>query len=142
VQIKEATEKRILPFLDRHSKEKKMQLNLPGPILLDVSILFTAIASSIGFTIADKRPHLYAALANGCFVCLAGYSLNSLGVPTWAAVPTLIPLDMLLLWYVMRTPRKMAIAYGSGWCFYLAFHVALSAFLRFDYLIPAWRLHV
>jgi hypothetical protein len=119
-----------------------MMLNsLPTPILLDISILFTALAWALGFYVADRRAHVFASLAIGCFVCLIGYSVVSLNTPGWAVVPTLLPLDLLLLWYVLRKPRKMAIAYISTWACYLVFHIALSALLRYDSLIPAWRLH-
>jgi hypothetical protein len=52
-----------------------------------------------------------------------------------------IPLDLLLLWYVLRTVRKMIVAYVAIWAIYIVFHVLLSKLLHFDSLIPAWRLH-
>jgi hypothetical protein len=114
---------------------------LPAPILLDIAILFTALSWGLGFYIADKRLYVFASLAIGCFVCLVGYSVVSLNAPGWAVLPSLIPLDLLLLWYVLRKPRKMAVAYLSTWAIYTAFHIALSAGLRYDSLIPAWKLH-
>lgn len=114
---------------------------LPAVVQLDISIFFTALAWALGFYVADRRPYVFSSLAIGCFVCLAGYSLVSLNVPAWAAVPALIPLDLLLSWYVLRKPRKIAIAYLSTWVIYIAFHVGLSSLLRYDSLIPAWRLH-
>jgi hypothetical protein len=50
-------------------------------------------------------------------------------------------LDILLLWYVLRKPRKMAIAYVLIWAIYIVIHIFLSALLHYDSLIPAWRLH-
>ncbi len=35
----------------------------------------------------------------------------------------------------------MAIAYVSTWAIYIVLHVVLSSLLRYDSLIPAWRLH-
>lgn len=84
---------------------------------------------------------LRAPLAIGCFVCLFGYSVESLGAPDWAVVAAPVPLDILLLWYVLKTPRKMAVAYVLIWAIYIVIHVFLSAILHFDSLIPAWRLH-
>jgi hypothetical protein len=52
-----------------------------------------------------------SSLAIGCFVCLFGYSVESVGAPPWAVVAAPVPLDILLLWYVLRKPRKMAVAY-------------------------------
>jgi hypothetical protein len=114
---------------------------LPGPIQLDIAILATAIAWSLGFFIADRRAHLFASLAIGCFVVLIGYSVASLGAPPWLVIAVPTACDFLLLWYVMRTRRKMAIAYVSTWIIYVALHVLLSAGLRYDYLIPPWHLH-
>ncbi len=81
---------------------------LPTPILLDIAILLTALCWSLGFFIADRKIHLFASLAIGCFVCLFGYSVESLGAPTWAVVAAPVPLDILLLWYILRKPREMA----------------------------------
>ncbi|HWZ97879.1 MAG TPA: hypothetical protein VN025_08975 [Candidatus Dormibacteraeota bacterium] len=115
--------------------------SLPPPVLLDVAILFTALSWGIGFYIVDKRAHIFASLAIGCFVCLLGYSVASLGAPVWAIVAAPIPVDILLLWYVLRTPRKMAIAYPMIWAIYIVFHILLSALLRYDSLIPGWKFH-
>jgi hypothetical protein len=114
---------------------------LPAPVLLDIAILFTTLAWGLGFYIADKRIYIFASLAIGCFVCLLGYSVASLGAPVWAVVAAPIPLDVLLLWYVLRKPRKMAVAYVSTWAIYLVIHILLSRFIGYDSLIPAWRLH-
>src|SRR5260370_27042695 len=114
---------------------------LPTPILLDIAIIFTALSWGIGLYLVDRRVHIFASLAIGCFVCLFGYSVASLGVPVWAVVAAPVPLDLLLLWYVLRTPRKMAVAYVSIWANYVVIHMLLSASLRYDSLIPAWRLH-
>lgn len=115
--------------------------SLPGPIQLDVAIVATALAWGLGFLIADRRVHLFSALAIGCFVVLIGYSVASLGAPPWLVIAAPTAMDFLLLWYVMRTPRKMVVAYASTWVIYLGLHVALSSLLRYDYLIPAWHLH-
>ncbi|HEY0795075.1 MAG TPA: hypothetical protein VGD64_04770 [Acidisarcina sp.] len=115
--------------------------NLPGAILLDIAILFTALAWGLGFYIADRRVHLFASLAIGCFVCQVGYSVASLGAPAWLIVGVDIPLDILLLWYVMRERKKMLIAYPSIWAIYIVFHVVLSRFFQYDSLIPGWKLH-
>lgn len=114
---------------------------LPAPILLDIAILFTALSWGVGLYLVDKRVHMFASLAIGCFVCLSGYSVESLGAPIWAVVAAPVPLDLLLLWYVLRKPRKMATAYLLIWAIYVVVHILLSAFLRYDSLIPAWRLH-
>jgi hypothetical protein len=114
---------------------------LPTPILLDIAILFTALSWGLGFFIADRKVYLFASLAIGCFVCLFGYSVESVGAPPWAVVAAPVPLDILLLWYVLRKPRKMAIAYVSTWAIYIVLHILLSLLLRYDSLIPAWRLH-
>jgi len=95
----------------------------------------------VGFFIADRKVYLFASLAIGCFVCLFGYSVESVGAPSWAVVAAPVPLDILLLWYVMRKPRKMAIAYVSTWAIYILLHILLSSLLRYDSLIPAWKLH-
>jgi hypothetical protein len=114
---------------------------LPTPILLDIAIFFTALCWGLGFLIADRQVYLFASLAIGCFVCLFGYSVESVGAPPWAVVAAPVPLDVLLLWYVMRKPRKMATAYVSTWAIYIVLHVLLSSLLRYDSLIPAWKLH-
>ena len=114
---------------------------LPTPILLDIAILFTALSWGLGFFIADRKVYLFASLAIGCFVCLFGYSVESVGAPPWAVVAAPVPLDILLLWYVLRRPRKMAVAYVSTWAIYTVLHILLSSLLRYDSLIPAWRLH-
>ena len=115
--------------------------SLPPPILLDIAIFFTALSWGLGFYIADKKAHVFSSLAVGCFVCLLGYSVASLGAPVWAVVAAPIPVDLLLLWHVLRDPRKMLVAYPTIWVIYIVFHILLSAFLRYDSLIPAWRLH-
>jgi hypothetical protein len=114
---------------------------LPAPILLDVAILFTATSWCLGAYLVDKKFHIFASLAIGCFVCLFGYSVESLGAPIWAVVAAPIPLDLILLWYVLKTWRKMMLAYVAIWAIYLVFHVLLSSLLHFDSLVPAWRLH-
>src|SRR5580704_2905883 len=114
---------------------------LPTPILLDIAILFTALSWGLGLYLVEKKVYIFASLAVGCFVCLFGYSVESLGAPEWAVVAAPVPLDILLLWYVLRKPRKMAVAYVSTWTIYIALHILLSSLLRYDSLIPAWRLH-
>ena len=114
---------------------------LPGPIQLDIAILATALAWGLGFFIGDRRAHIFASLAIGCFVVLIGYSVASLGAPPWLVIAAPTACDFVLLWYVMRTWRKMAIAYVSIWVIYICLHIALSAGLRYDYLIPPWHLH-
>jgi hypothetical protein len=91
--------------------------------------------------LADKKAHLFASLAIGCFVCLFGYSVESLGAPAWAVVAAPVPLDLLFLWYVLRSRRKMLVAYPAIWGIYIVFHVLLSGLLHFDSLVPGWRLH-
>lgn len=115
--------------------------SLPAPILLDMAILVTALAWGLGFYLVDKRVYIFAPLAIGCFVCLLGYSVASLGAPVWLVVAAPIPVDFLLLWYVLREPRKMLKAYVAIWAIYLVFHILLSKFAGYDSLIPAWRLH-
>jgi len=46
--------------------------SLPTPILLDIAILFTALAWGIGIYLVDKKIYIFAPLAVGCFVCLFG----------------------------------------------------------------------
>jgi hypothetical protein len=115
--------------------------SLPTPILLDIAIIFTALSWGLGLYLVDKRVYIFASLAVGCFVCLFGYSVASLGAPAWAVVGSPIPLDVLLLWYVLRKPRKMALAYVWIWAIYIVIHILLSALLGYDSLIPGWRLH-
>lgn len=114
---------------------------LPTPILLDIAIFFTALSWGLGFYVVDRKAHVFSSLAIGCFVCLLGYSVESLGAPAWAVVAAPVPVDLLLLWYVLRQPRKMIVAYPTIWAIYIVIHVVLSAFLHYDSLIPAWRLH-
>ena len=118
-----------------------MLSGLPAPVLLDIAIFFTGLSWGIGFYLVDRRVYIFASLAIGCFVCLFGYSVESLGAPAWAVVAAPVPLDLLLLWYVLRKPRKMALAYVSIWAIYIVIHILLSVLLRYDSLIPAWRLH-
>ena len=115
--------------------------SLPAPVLLDIAIFFTALSWGLGFYIVDRRAYLFSSLAIGCFVCLLGYSVESLGAPPWAVVAAPIPVDILLLWYVLRKPRKMLVAYPSIWAIYIVIHILLSTLLHYDSLIPAWRLH-
>ncbi len=115
--------------------------SLPAPILLDIAILFTALSWGLGMYLVDKQVHVFASLAIGCFVCLIGYSVQSMGAPIWLVVAAPIPLDFFLLWYVLRTLRKMLFAYVLIWAIYIVFHVLLSSALHYDSLIPAWRLH-
>jgi len=115
--------------------------SLPAPILLDVAILLTALAWGLGFYLVDKKAYFFSSLAIGCFVCLLGYSVASLGAPAWAVVAAPIPVDFLLLWYVLRNLRKMIIAYVAIWVIYIGIHVVFSGLLRYDSLIPAWKLH-
>src|SRR5450432_1133754 len=120
---------------------RTMVHSLPAPILLDIAILFTALAWGLGFYLVDKRVYIFAPLAIGCFVCLLGYSVASLGAPVWLVVAAPIPVDFLLLWYVLRKPRKMFLAYPVIWAIYIGFHLLLSGLLRYDSLIPGWKLH-
>jgi hypothetical protein len=113
----------------------------PAAIQLDLAILFTALAWSLGFFVATRKFHLFSSLAIGCFVVLIGYTLGDLHAPAWLVIAGCIPFDLFLLWYVMRTWRNMLIAYPSIWVIYILFHLALSRFLRYDFLIPSWKLH-
>jgi hypothetical protein len=115
--------------------------SLPAPILLDVAILFTALAWGLGFYAVDRKAHVFASLAIGCFVCLIGYSIASLNAPPWLVVAAPIPVDIFLLWYVLRNLRKMALAYPLIWAIYIVFHLVLSTTAHYDSLIPAWKLH-
>src|SRR6516164_5691392 len=115
--------------------------SLPAPVLLDVAIFFTALSWGLGFYLIDRRVHIFDSLAIGCFVCLLGYSISSLGAPAWAVIAGPIPLDFLLLWYVLRNLRKMLLAYPAIWAIYIGLHLLLSGLLRYDSLIPAWKLH-
>ena len=114
---------------------------LPAPVLLDIAIVFTALSWGLGFYVADRKVYIFSSLAIGCFVCLLGYSVAGLGAPVWAVVVAPVPVDILLLWYVLRNSRKMLVAYPSIWGIYIVSHILLSAFLRYDSLIPAWKLH-
>lgn len=114
---------------------------LPPIILLDIAILFTALSWCIGLSIVGKKLYLITSLAIGCFVCLLGYSVQSLGAPGWAVIASPVLLDIFILWYVLRQPRKMALAYILVWLVYSIFHILLSAILHFDSLIPVWKLH-
>jgi hypothetical protein len=114
---------------------------LPSPILLDIAIFFTALSWGLGIYLIDKKVYVFASLAIGCFVCLFGYSVNALGAPPWAVVAAPVPLDLFLLWHVRKTLHKMFVTYVAIWAIYILFHVLLSSLLRFDSLIPAWRLH-
>jgi len=114
---------------------------LPAPVLLDVAILLTALAWGLGFYVVDKKVYLFSSLAIGCFVCLVGYSVASLGAPAWAVVAAPIPLDFLLLWYVLRNLRKMIVAYVAIWAIYIGIHIVVSTLLHYDSLVPAWKLH-
>ena len=64
---------------------------LPAPILLDIAIFFTALSWGLGLYLVDKKVYLFASLAVGCFVCLFGYSIESLGAPAWAVVAAPVP---------------------------------------------------
>lgn len=118
-----------------------MLSSLPNPILLDIAIFFTALSWSLGFFIVDRKPHVFASLAIGCFVCLLGYSVESIGAPPWLVVAAPVPLDLFLLWYVLRNVRKMLLAYPAIWAIYIVIHIVLSAGLHYDSLVPAWRVH-
>jgi hypothetical protein len=130
----------IVPHNDVTSRNTVLG-TLPTPILLDIAILFTALSWGLGLYLVDKKVYISASLAVGCFVCLFGYSVESLGAPEWAVVAAPVPLDILLLWYVVRKPGKMAMAYVLIWAIYIVIHIFLSALLHYDSLIPAWRLH-
>ena len=108
--------------------------SLPTIILLDVAIFFTALSWGLGFYIVDRKIYIFESAAIGCFVCLLGYSVQLLGAPIWAVVAAPIPLDILLLWYVLRKPLCI-------WAIYIVLHIILSAWLHYDSLIPAWKLH-
>jgi hypothetical protein len=83
---------------------------LPTPILLDIAILLTAFCWRLRFFIADRKTYFFAPLAIACFVCLFGYSVESLGAPAWAVVAAPVPLDILLLWYVGIECYQQALA--------------------------------
>src|ERR1700730_2344888 len=80
---------------------------LPAPILLDIAIFVTALSWGLGLYLVDKKAHVFASLAIGCFVCLLGYSVQSVGAPIWLVVAAPIPLDFLLLLYVLSNYRNM-----------------------------------
>ena len=115
--------------------------SLPSPILLDIAIFFTALSWGLGFYIVDKKVYIFTSIAIGCFVCLTGYSVSSIGAPMWAVIAAPMLLDILLLWYVLRKLRKMVVAYILIWAIYIVFHIVLSAIAHYDALIPAWSLH-
>jgi hypothetical protein len=114
---------------------------LPAPILLDIAICFTALSWGLGLYLVDRRVYIFNSLAIGAFVCLLGYSIASLGAPVWVVVAGPVPLDLFLLWYVLKNRRKMFVAYLTIWAIYIVIHILLSRLLRYDSLIPAWRLH-
>ncbi len=118
-----------------------MLTQLPAVVLLDIAIHFTSLAWGLGFYLVDRKAHVVASLATWCFVCLIGYTAGSLQAPPWLVIAAPLPVDFAMLWYVMRTLRKMLIAYPFIWVIYVVFHCLLSAFLHYDSLIPPWRLH-
>jgi hypothetical protein len=118
-----------------------MLTSLSPVILLDIAIFFTALSWGLGIYLVNRKVFVFASLAIGCFVCLFGYSVESLGAPPWAVVAAPIPLDILLLWYVLRKWRVMPATYVAIWAIYIGFHILLSKFAHYDSLIPAWKLH-
>jgi hypothetical protein len=52
---------------------------LPTPILLDIAILFTALSWGLSLSLVGNKVYIFVPLAIGCFVCLFGYSVESLG---------------------------------------------------------------
>lgn len=118
-----------------------MLTELAPAINLDIAIFFTALAWGIGLYVADRKAYVFVSTAIGCFVVLLGYSIADLGARGWAIMAGPMALDFFLLWYVLRTPRKMAMAYVVTWPVYIALHVILSGVLHYDSLIPVWRLH-
>jgi hypothetical protein len=133
---------RETPARPAPSQEGKTMLTGLAPALnIDIAIVFTALAWGIGLTVADRKVYVFASLAIGCFVVLLGYSIADLGAPGWAVMAGPMALDFFLLWYVLRTPRKMAVAYVVTWPIYIGLHVILSSLLHYDSLIPVWRLH-
>jgi hypothetical protein len=118
-----------------------MPESIPPIILLDVAIFFTALSWCFGLGIAAKKLYIISSLAIGCFVCLLGYSVQSLGAPGWAVIAAPVVLDIFILWYLLRRPRKMALAYITIWLNYTLFHILLSSLCHFDSLIPVWKLH-
>ena len=64
---------------------------LPAPILLDIAILFTALSWGLGLYLVDKKVYVFTSLAIGCFVCLFGYSVESLGHPHGRWLPPRFP---------------------------------------------------
>jgi hypothetical protein len=118
-----------------------MLSNFPPPVLLDVAILFTALAWCLGFYLTVRRFYVFASLATGCFVCLIGYTVASLGAPVWAIIAAPVPVDIYVLWYVLRSLRKSLIAYPAIWAIYVLLHAVLSSVFHYDSLIPGWRLH-
>ena len=118
-----------------------MPNTIPLIILLDIAIFFTALSWGIGLSLVDKKLYIFTPLAIGCFVCLLGYSVQSLGAPVWAVIAAPVILDFFILWYVLRDFRKIVWAYIIIWSIYTVFHLLLSAGLKYDSLIPAWKLH-
>jgi hypothetical protein len=118
-----------------------MPESLPPIILLDLAIFFTALSWCIGLGFVAKKLYGLTSLAIGCFVCLLGYSVQSLGVPGWAVISAPVVLDIFILWYILKEPRKMVLAYILIWLTYTIFHILLSAIFHFDSLIPVWKLH-
>ena len=118
-----------------------MLSHLPAIILFEIAILFTSLAWGLGFYLVDRKVHLVLSLATGCFVCLIGYSAVALNAPVWGVIAAPLPVDFAMLWYVMRTPRKMALAYPAIWAIYIVMHIGLSSTVHYDSLIPAWHLH-
>ncbi len=118
-----------------------MLSRLPAIIQLEVAILFTSLAWGLGFYLVSRRVYLVNSLATGCFVCLIGYTAVGLGAPVWGVIAAPLPVDFAMLWYVMRTPRRMAMAYPAIWAIYVLLHIGLSATIRYDDLLPAWHLH-
>lgn len=114
---------------------------LPPVVLLDIAIFFTALCWFLGMYLVAKRAYVFSSLSIGCFVCLLGYTIASVGAPPWAVVGGPVPVDILLLWYVLRRPRLMLRAYPLIWAIYVVIHICLSSVLHYDSLIPAWRLH-
>jgi hypothetical protein len=89
-----------------------------------------------------RQTGVHLCFARGWLFCVpVRVQCREPGCAPWAVVAAPVPLDLLLLWCVLRKPRKMAVAYVSIWAIYIVIHTLLSALLRYDSLIPAWRLH-
>lgn len=107
-----------------------------------MAIIFT----SLSYYFADRTIYRYLVwwqpLLIGTSVVAAGALVEKLNAPMWLIIVIPFPIGMILLmWFFNWSIQRWFFTYSLTLVYYVILHIVLSWGVKFDSLIPAWKLH-